>query len=151
MDVAGCKDQSCFKAALKWVEVDNQRAEPPALCSRARRVSLRRVKSCLALPRPPQADQVAKVEKMRQSILEGLTFSRPPHPLPFPPPHGMPFYPPSTTFYPPPPMPPPQGRGRGMPGKDVLCDGGAVYGEARSGPEPAHSIVVGRVVGRVCI
>uniref|UniRef100_A0A8C9W189 Family with sequence similarity 120 member A n=1 Tax=Scleropages formosus TaxID=113540 RepID=A0A8C9W189_SCLFO len=65
-----------------------------------------------------QAELVAKVEKMRQSILEGLTFSRPPHPLPFPPPpHGMPFYPPSTTFYPPPPMPPPQGRGRGMPGK----------------------------------
>uniref|UniRef100_A0A8C9TDJ7 Family with sequence similarity 120 member A n=1 Tax=Scleropages formosus TaxID=113540 RepID=A0A8C9TDJ7_SCLFO len=62
-----------------------------------------------------QAELVAKVEKMRQSILEGLTFSRPPHPLPFPPPpHGMPFYPPSTTFYPPPPMPPPQGRGRGL-------------------------------------
>uniref|UniRef100_A0A8C9STN4 Family with sequence similarity 120 member A n=1 Tax=Scleropages formosus TaxID=113540 RepID=A0A8C9STN4_SCLFO len=68
-----------------------------------------------------QAELVAKVEKMRQSILEGLTFSRPPHPLPFPPPpHGMPFYPPSTTFYPPPPMPPPQGRGRGMPGLQAI-------------------------------
>ncbi|KAL4655880.1 constitutive coactivator of PPAR-gamma-like protein 1 [Arapaima gigas] len=68
-----------------------------------------------------QAELVAKVEKMRQSILEGLTFSRPPHPLPFPPPpHGMPFYPPSSTFYPPPPMPPPQGRGRGMPGLQAI-------------------------------
>ncbi|XP_030632300.1 constitutive coactivator of PPAR-gamma-like protein 1 homolog isoform X2 [Chanos chanos] len=70
-----------------------------------------------------QTEQVAKVEKMRQSILEGLNFSRPPHPLPFPPPppHGMPFYPPSSTFYPPPPMPPPQGRGRGIPGKRIYC------------------------------
>lgn len=65
-----------------------------------------------------QAELVAKVEKMRQSILEGLNFARPPHPVPFPPPHGMPFYPPNTTFYPPPPMPPPQGRGRGMPGEN---------------------------------
>uniref|UniRef100_A0AAR2IYG5 Family with sequence similarity 120A n=1 Tax=Pygocentrus nattereri TaxID=42514 RepID=A0AAR2IYG5_PYGNA len=64
-----------------------------------------------------QAEQVAKVEKMRQSILEGLNFSRPP-PLPFPPPppHAMPFYPPNGTFYPPPPLPPPPGRGRAMPG-----------------------------------
>ncbi|KAI4878338.1 hypothetical protein NFI96_033693 [Prochilodus magdalenae] len=63
-----------------------------------------------------QAEQVAKVEKMRQSILEGLNFSRPP-PLPFPPPppHAMPFYPPNGTFYPPPPLPPPPGRGRAMP------------------------------------
>ncbi|XP_035243683.1 constitutive coactivator of PPAR-gamma-like protein 1 [Anguilla anguilla] len=67
-----------------------------------------------------QAELVAKVEKMRQSILEGLNFSRPPHPVPFPPPHGMPFYPPNTTFYPPPPMPPPQGRGRGMPGLQAI-------------------------------
>uniref|UniRef100_A0A667ZAL3 Family with sequence similarity 120 member A n=1 Tax=Myripristis murdjan TaxID=586833 RepID=A0A667ZAL3_9TELE len=40
-----------------------------------------------------QAELVAKVEKMRQSILEGLNFSRSPHPLPFPPPppgRGMP-------------------------------------------------------------
>ncbi|KAL0181074.1 hypothetical protein M9458_023480, partial [Cirrhinus mrigala] len=60
---------------------------------------------------------VAKVEKMRQSILEGLNFSRPPQPLAFPPPppHAMPFYPPNSTFYPPPPLPPLQSRGRGMP------------------------------------
>ncbi|XP_071349381.1 constitutive coactivator of PPAR-gamma-like protein 1 homolog isoform X2 [Trachinotus anak] len=68
-----------------------------------------------------QSELVAKVEKMRQSILEGLSFSRPPHPPPFPPPpppppHGMPFYAPASSFYPPPPMMPPQGRGRGMPG-----------------------------------
>ncbi|XP_066526724.1 constitutive coactivator of PPAR-gamma-like protein 1 isoform X2 [Hoplias malabaricus] len=65
-----------------------------------------------------QSEQVAKVEKMRQSILEGLNFSRPPHPFPFPPPppHAMPFYPPNSTFYPPPPLPPPPGRGRAMPG-----------------------------------
>ncbi|XP_062842224.1 constitutive coactivator of PPAR-gamma-like protein 1 homolog isoform X2 [Trichomycterus rosablanca] len=64
-----------------------------------------------------QAELVTKLEKMRQSIMEGLNFSRPPHPLPFlpPPPHAMPFYPPSNPFYPPPPMPPPPGRGRAMP------------------------------------
>lgn len=70
----------------------------------------------------PQAELVDKVEKMRQSILEGLSFLRPPHPPPFPPPplpppHGMPFYPPAGSFYPPPPMMPPQGRGRVMPGE----------------------------------
>ncbi|XP_042355592.1 constitutive coactivator of PPAR-gamma-like protein 1 [Plectropomus leopardus] len=68
-----------------------------------------------------QTELVAKVEKMRQSILEGLNFTRPPHPPPFPPPplpppHGMPFYPLSGSFYPPPPMMPPQGRDRGMSG-----------------------------------
>lgn len=64
-----------------------------------------------------QTELVAKVEKMRQSILEGLNFSRPPQPLAFPPPHphAMPFYPSNSTFYPPPPLPPMQGRGRGMP------------------------------------
>ncbi|KTF92653.1 hypothetical protein cypCar_00023710 [Cyprinus carpio] len=64
-----------------------------------------------------QTELVAKVEKMRQSILEGLNFSRPPQPLAFPPPppHAMPFYPPNSNFYPPPPLPPMQGRGRGMP------------------------------------
>uniref|UniRef100_A0A673AUI2 Family with sequence similarity 120A n=1 Tax=Sphaeramia orbicularis TaxID=375764 RepID=A0A673AUI2_9TELE len=67
-----------------------------------------------------QTELVAKVEKMRQSILEGLNFTRPPHPPPFPPPpplppHGMPFYPPGGGFYPPPPMMPPHGRGRGAP------------------------------------
>ncbi|TMS18881.1 constitutive coactivator of PPAR-gamma-like protein 1 homolog isoform X1 [Larimichthys crocea] len=79
-----------------------------------------------------QAELVAKVEKMRQSILEGLNFARPPHPPPFPPPplpppHGMPFYPPSGSFYPPPlPMmpPPPHGRGRGMPGLQGIASQG---------------------------
>ncbi|XP_071767727.2 constitutive coactivator of PPAR-gamma-like protein 1 homolog isoform X1 [Centroberyx gerrardi] len=76
-----------------------------------------------------QVELVAKVEKMRQSILEGLNFSRPPHPLPFPPPpppppHGMPFYPPTGSFYPPPPMMPPQGRGRGMPGLQAISTQG---------------------------
>uniref|UniRef100_UPI0037E89152 constitutive coactivator of PPAR-gamma-like protein 1 homolog n=1 Tax=Semicossyphus pulcher TaxID=241346 RepID=UPI0037E89152 len=75
-----------------------------------------------------QAELVSKVEKMRQSILEGLNFTRPPHPppfpppLPIPPPHGMPFYPPPGAFFPPPPMMPPQGRGRGIPG--VSSQGG---------------------------
>uniref|UniRef100_A0A671TAD2 Constitutive coactivator of PPAR-gamma-like protein 1 n=1 Tax=Sinocyclocheilus anshuiensis TaxID=1608454 RepID=A0A671TAD2_9TELE len=65
-----------------------------------------------------QTELVSKVEKMRQSILEGLNFSRPPQPIVFPPPppHAMPFYPPNSTFYPPPPLPPLQGRSRGMPG-----------------------------------
>ncbi|KAM6947527.1 constitutive coactivator of PPAR-gamma-like protein 1 isoform 2-T2 [Lycodopsis pacificus] len=67
----------------------------------------------------------AKVEKMRQSILEGLNFTRPPHPPPFPPPppppHGMPFFPPAGFFYP----PPPQGRGRVVPGlEDMSSQGG---------------------------
>ncbi|KAA0707649.1 Constitutive coactivator of PPAR-gamma-like protein 1 [Triplophysa tibetana] len=64
-----------------------------------------------------QTELVAKVEKMRQSILEGLNFSRPPLPITFPPPppHVMPFYPPNSTFYPPPPLPPLQGRGRRIP------------------------------------
>lgn len=73
-------------------------------------------------PSSPQAELVDKVEKMRRSILEGLSFIRPPHPPPFPPPplpppHGMPFYPPPGSFYPPPPVIPPQGRGRAMPGE----------------------------------
>uniref|UniRef100_A0A671TEJ8 Constitutive coactivator of PPAR-gamma-like protein 1 n=1 Tax=Sinocyclocheilus anshuiensis TaxID=1608454 RepID=A0A671TEJ8_9TELE len=69
-----------------------------------------------------QTELVSKVEKMRQSILEGLNFSRPPQPIVFPPPppHAMPFYPPNSTFYPPPPLPPLQGRSRGMPGKNDL-------------------------------
>ncbi|KAG5274784.1 hypothetical protein AALO_G00140080 [Alosa alosa] len=76
-----------------------------------------------------QTELVAKVEKMRQSILEGLNFSRPPHPVPFPPPppppHGMPFYPPPNgNFYPPPPMPPPQARGRGVPGFPTISSQG---------------------------
>ncbi|XP_029005792.1 constitutive coactivator of PPAR-gamma-like protein 1 homolog [Betta splendens] len=67
-----------------------------------------------------QSDLLAKVEKMRQSILEGLPFTRPPHlpPFPAPPPplpHGMPFYPSAGCFYPTPPMMPPQ-RVRAVPG-----------------------------------
>ncbi|TRY92605.1 hypothetical protein DNTS_029263 [Danionella cerebrum] len=63
-----------------------------------------------------QTELVAKVEKMRQSILEGLNFSRPPQPLAFPPPppHAMPFYHPGSHFYPP-PLPPLPGRARGIP------------------------------------
>ncbi|GAA6100410.1 constitutive coactivator of PPAR-gamma-like protein 1 homolog isoform X1 [Tachysurus ichikawai] len=67
-----------------------------------------------------QVELVSKLEKMRQSIMEGLNFSRPPHPLTFPPPHVMPFYPPNSTFYPPPPLPPPPGRGRSMPGLQAI-------------------------------
>ncbi|XP_043934065.1 constitutive coactivator of PPAR-gamma-like protein 1 isoform X2 [Protopterus annectens] len=66
-----------------------------------------------------QAEQAAKVEKIRQSILEGLNFTRPIHPIPFlppPPPPPMPFYP--AAVYPRPvcPMPPPPGRGRNFAG-----------------------------------
>ncbi|XP_053576662.1 constitutive coactivator of PPAR-gamma-like protein 1 isoform X2 [Bombina bombina] len=63
-----------------------------------------------------QSEQAAKVEKMRQSILEGLHFARQNYPMPFPPPPPMPFYP--AAMYPRPfcPMPPPQGRGRGFSG-----------------------------------
>lgn len=66
-----------------------------------------------------QAEQAAKVEKMRQSILEGLNFSRQSHPLPFPPPAALPFYP--TSVYPRHfgPVPPAQGRGRGFAGECV--------------------------------
>lgn len=78
-----------------------------------------------------QAELVAKVEKMRQSILEGLNLTRPLHPPPFPlpppplpAPHGMPFYPATGSFYPPPPMMPPQGRGRGMPGLQGISSQG---------------------------
>ncbi|XP_072454328.1 constitutive coactivator of PPAR-gamma-like protein 1 isoform X5 [Notamacropus eugenii] len=73
-----------------------------------------------------QAEQAAKVEKMRQSILEGLNFSRQNHPLPFPPPPALPFYP--TSMYPRHfgPVPPPQGRGRGFAG---VYGFGGPYGE----------------------
>ncbi|KAL7986066.1 hypothetical protein Chor_011232 [Crotalus horridus] len=72
-----------------------------------------------------QAEQAAKVEKMRQSILEGLNFSRQNHPLPFPPPPAMPFYP--ASVYPRHFGPiPPQGRGRGFTG---FYGFGAPYGE----------------------
>ncbi|XP_063796809.1 constitutive coactivator of PPAR-gamma-like protein 1 [Pseudophryne corroboree] len=66
-----------------------------------------------------QAEQAAKVDKMKQSILEGLHFSRQNYPLPFPPPPAMPFYP--AAMYPRPfgPMPPPPGRGRGFSGEWV--------------------------------
>ncbi|XP_043935224.1 constitutive coactivator of PPAR-gamma-like protein 2, partial [Protopterus annectens] len=69
-----------------------------------------------------QAEQVAKVEKMRQSILEGINLNRqlPPPPIP-PPPFMPPMMPP---FYPMPLYPrpissaptPPHGRGRGFTG-----------------------------------
>uniref|UniRef100_H3B1L1 Family with sequence similarity 120 member C n=1 Tax=Latimeria chalumnae TaxID=7897 RepID=H3B1L1_LATCH len=71
-----------------------------------------------------QTEQAAKVEKMRQSILEGINLSRqpPPPPLPshhFVPPMVPPFYPvplyPRTIGSVP---PPPQCRGRGF---TVLC------------------------------
>uniref|UniRef100_A0A8K9UVH1 Family with sequence similarity 120 member A n=1 Tax=Oncorhynchus mykiss TaxID=8022 RepID=A0A8K9UVH1_ONCMY len=42
-----------------------------------------------------QVDQVNKVKKMRQSILEGLNFSPPPPPHP----HAMPFYPPGGFYF----------------------------------------------------
>lgn len=66
-----------------------------------------------------QAEQAAKVEKMRQSILEGLNFSRQSLPLPFPPPSALPFYP--ASVYPRHfgPVPPAQGRGRGFAGECV--------------------------------
>ncbi|XP_058487618.1 constitutive coactivator of PPAR-gamma-like protein 1 homolog isoform X1 [Solea solea] len=76
-----------------------------------------------------QTEVVAKVERMRQSILEGLSFTRPPHPPPFPPPppanlHGMPLYAPGTPFFPPPPMMSPQGKGRGLPGLEGISSQG---------------------------
>uniref|UniRef100_A0A8C4M2J5 Family with sequence similarity 120A n=1 Tax=Equus asinus asinus TaxID=83772 RepID=A0A8C4M2J5_EQUAS len=61
-----------------------------------------------------QAEQAAKVEKMRQSILEGLSFSRQSHPLPFPPPAALPFYPASVYPRHLGPVPPAPGRGRGI-------------------------------------
>lgn len=69
-----------------------------------------------------QAEQAAKVEKMRQSILEGINFNRqPPPPLLPPPPFMPPMMPP---FYPVPLYPramgsmppPPPGRNRGFSG-----------------------------------
>lgn len=73
--------------------------------------------TCLSLD---QAEQAAKVEKMRQSILEGLNFSRQNHPLPFPPPPALPFYP--ASVYPRHfgPVPPSQGRGRGFAGESYF-------------------------------
>uniref|UniRef100_H3B1L2 Family with sequence similarity 120 member C n=1 Tax=Latimeria chalumnae TaxID=7897 RepID=H3B1L2_LATCH len=74
-----------------------------------------------------QTEQAAKVEKMRQSILEGINLSRqpPPPPLPshhFVPPMVPPFYPvplyPRTIGSVP---PPPQCRGRGFTGEIVLA------------------------------
>ncbi|KAK0141293.1 Constitutive coactivator of PPAR-gamma-like protein 1 [Merluccius polli] len=79
-----------------------------------------------------QAELAGKVEKMRQSILEGLNFSRPPHPMPFPPPplpppphhHVMPFFPPAGSYYPPPPMMPPPGRARVVSGLQAVSSPG---------------------------
>ncbi|XP_040178802.1 constitutive coactivator of PPAR-gamma-like protein 2 isoform X1 [Rana temporaria] len=70
-----------------------------------------------------QAEQAAKVEKMRQSILEGINFNRQPPPPLLPPPPFMPHMMP--PFYPVPmypramgsmPPPPPPGRNRGFSG-----------------------------------
>ncbi|XP_041047742.1 constitutive coactivator of PPAR-gamma-like protein 1 homolog isoform X1 [Carcharodon carcharias] len=63
-----------------------------------------------------QADQAAKLEKMRQSILEGLNLSRQAHPLAYPPPAAMHFYP--AAVYPRPvgPILTHHGRGRGLGG-----------------------------------
>ncbi|ELV14103.1 Constitutive coactivator of PPAR-gamma-like protein 1, partial [Tupaia chinensis] len=84
-----------------------------------------------------QAEQAAKVEKMRQSVLEGLNFSRQSHPLPFPPP-TLPFYP--ASVYPRHfgPVPPSQGRGRGFAG---VCGFGGPYGDAvATGPYRAFRV-----------
>ena len=86
-----------------------------------------------------QAEQAAKVEKMRQSILEGLNLSRQSHPLPFPPPTALPFYP--ASVYPRHfgPVPPAQGRGRGFAGEctgDVGRDRGVVGTDA-----PCHNVL----------
>lgn len=67
-----------------------------------------------------QAELAAKVEKMRQSILEGLNLPCPPHPPPFPvpPPHRMPLYP-LGSFYPQHPIfPSYMGRGHRQPKAD---------------------------------
>lgn len=79
-----------------------------------------------------QAEQAAKVEKMRQSILEGLNFSRQNHPLPFPPPPALPFYP--ASVYPRHfgPVPPSQGRGRGFAGESYF--GNLLSGDRACGP-----------------
>ncbi|XP_042201449.1 constitutive coactivator of PPAR-gamma-like protein 1 homolog isoform X2 [Callorhinchus milii] len=77
-----------------------------------------------------QADQVAKVEKMRQSILEGLNFSR--HPLPppsmlrppFAPPMMGPFYPMPVYSRPVGSVPPPHGRGRCFAGMEQIAHQG---------------------------
>ncbi|XP_072136484.1 constitutive coactivator of PPAR-gamma-like protein 1 homolog isoform X2 [Mobula birostris] len=63
-----------------------------------------------------QADQAAKLEKMRQSILEGLNLTRQGHPIAYPPPATMHFYP--TAVYPRPvgPMLSHHSRGRGVSG-----------------------------------
>nr|XP_033777692.1 constitutive coactivator of PPAR-gamma-like protein 2 isoform X1 [Geotrypetes seraphini] len=69
-----------------------------------------------------QAEQAAKVEKMRQSILEGINLTRQPPPPLLPPPHFMP--PMMPPFYPVPLYPramgsvppPPPGRNRGFSG-----------------------------------
>ncbi|XP_063137122.1 constitutive coactivator of PPAR-gamma-like protein 1, partial [Rattus norvegicus] len=85
-----------------------------------------------------QAEQAAKVEKMRQSILEGLNFSRQNHPLPFPPPPALPFYP--ASVYPRHfgPVPPSQGRSRGFAG---VCGFGGHYGETvATGPYRAFRV-----------
>uniref|UniRef100_A0A8I4A478 Family with sequence similarity 120 member A n=1 Tax=Callithrix jacchus TaxID=9483 RepID=A0A8I4A478_CALJA len=85
-----------------------------------------------------QAEQAAKVEKMRQSVLEGLSFSRQSHTLPFPPPPALPFYPASAYPRHFGPVPPSQGRGRGFAG---VCGFGGPYGETvATGPYRAFRV-----------
>ncbi|XP_056462363.1 constitutive coactivator of PPAR-gamma-like protein 1 [Gadus chalcogrammus] len=80
-----------------------------------------------------QAELAGKVEKMRQSILEGLSFSRPPHHMAFPPPpplpppphpHFMPFFPPAGAFYPDPPKMVAPGRARVVSGLQAVASSG---------------------------
>ncbi|XP_053724961.1 constitutive coactivator of PPAR-gamma-like protein 1 homolog [Synchiropus splendidus] len=101
-----------------------------------------------------QTELVAKVEKMRQSILEGLNFTRP-APLflaPPPPPCVIPFYSSPAPFYPSPFHAP--GRGRGLsepPGKPShggkLEIAGTVVGQwagsRRRGGFPVQVVSVG--------
>ncbi|XP_029574088.1 constitutive coactivator of PPAR-gamma-like protein 2 isoform X2 [Salmo trutta] len=54
-----------------------------------------------------QEELVSRVEKMRQAILEGINFSRPPPPPPLPPPSFLP----PPPFYPLPPLYPPRPMG----------------------------------------
>ncbi|XP_005993068.1 constitutive coactivator of PPAR-gamma-like protein 1 isoform X1 [Latimeria chalumnae] len=67
-----------------------------------------------------QGEQAARVEKMRQSILEGLNLTRQVHSVPFPSPPAMPFYPAAIYHRPFGPVPPLHGRGRGFVGAQPI-------------------------------
>ncbi|KAG6922487.1 family with sequence similarity 120, member C, partial [Chelydra serpentina] len=98
-----------------------------------------------------QAEQAAKVERMRQSILEGVNFNRQaPPPLLPPPPfmpamaapfYSMPLYP-RTTGSVPPPTP---GRSRGFTGERLLCPLSRVPASLLCGPTHRGALVA--VVG----